>query len=144
MTSSDPAGAPVQALRFAQLRRTVSYGDGARLEGMLPDGSAVLVDVYGQPQPALPAELREATLTREPATGADAAWRLHGPGGEWRLAAPAVRVFVHRPFDEALRRVVAPRAVPLRKRILWRVVPLLLSTRAGRALLGAPGRSAGG
>ena len=140
MTSSYPAAAPVQALRFTLLRRTASYATGVRLEGRLEDGGTALVDVYGRLDPDLPVELHQASLTREPAAGGGAAWRLQGPGGDWRLVAPAARVFVHRPFEDELRRVVAPRAVPLRKRILWRAVPLLLSTRAGRALLGAPRR----
>ena len=51
------------------------------------------------------------------------------------LIVEATSLHVHRDIGNAFYRAIPPRAVPLKKRLFWRVVLVLAGTRAGKRLL---------
>lgn len=51
------------------------------------------------------------------------------------LIVEATSLHVHRDIGNAFYRAIPPRAVPLKKRLFWRVVLALAGTRAGKRLL---------
>lgn len=60
-------------------------------------------------------------------------YRLSSGRREWTF--PARSAHLHREVSTVFYRAVAPRAVPWNKRLFWRVVLVLASSRAGRQLL---------
>ncbi len=114
----DPAGAAPGSLR---------------LRGRDADGRCLLLDLYGAA--ALPPGT--SRLTDVVVAGVDVAngatWSLQSRQGRFELG--AARLFVHEDVTALATAAVPPRAVPLSKRLFWRLVFALLGTRAGRRWL---------
>ncbi|HEX7417579.1 MAG TPA: hypothetical protein VF315_05945 [Steroidobacteraceae bacterium] len=75
----------------------------------------------------------------QPAASGSHSVRIAASEGTYEFA--IARVHVHRDLSAELRRVVAPRAAPWRKRMLWRIALALAATAPGRRLLRAVPRS---
>jgi hypothetical protein len=75
----------------------------------------------------------------QPASSGSHSVRIAATEGTYEFA--SARVHVHRDLSAELRRVVAPRAAPWRKRMLWRIALALAATAPGRRLLRAVPRS---
>ncbi len=60
-------------------------------------------------------------------------YRIITSARSWDIEAASVHV--HRDIGRAFYRAIPPRPVPLKKRLFWRFVLALASTRAGKRLL---------
>jgi hypothetical protein len=124
-------GAPSGALRL-------------ELEGRDPQGRRTSV-AFASPgfTPQIPRELHDVQVVLD-ATATSGGDANTGPADgqcaeiaarEGRYTIVIAGVHVHRDLTDELRRVVAPRAAPWRKRLLWRVALALAASSAGRRLL---------
>lgn len=85
---------------------------------------------FPAPAPAdLPASLDDALIERLAA----GEYRISGPAGAWRIAAPVVEV--HREVAAAFYRAIPPRRAPWLRRALYRTMIALAASGAGLALL---------
>ena len=94
-----------------------------------PGGGALIVTLTTSTVPELPESVAAARLLRLEG----GRYRIAAGSQEWIVTATAVHV--HRDVGEAFYRAIPPRAVPLRKRLFWRIVLALAGTRAGKRLL---------
>lgn len=104
-----------------------------RLRGRASDGRLLLFDcIGGELRRDLPARLTGASVEATD-TAAGRSWRLRAEQGLFEIGMP--RVFIHEDVTAQAIVAVPPRAVPLARRLLWRVVFPLLATRLGRRWL---------
>ncbi|MBV9912738.1 MAG: hypothetical protein JOZ93_09175 [Sinobacteraceae bacterium] len=89
----------------------------------------VTVAFFVQPPADMPAHLDDVCVERLP----DQQICIAASGRRWVL--PAHGCFVHREVAERFYQAIAPRRVPLSKRLFWRVVLLLAGNPLGRRLL---------
>jgi len=97
---------------------------GVTLIGRTSEGDALLATLLGAVPDDLPPQLQNAELEQEGA----AHYRISSGARAWRLSA---RLFVHHDLSAAFYRAVPPRAVPLAKRLLWRLALGAARTRLG-------------
>jgi len=120
---------------------TVGPGRGPlrlRLRGRASDGRVLLLDLSGAALARLePARLSRAIVAATDRATADGAsirtWHLQADEGRFEFG-PA-QLFVHEDVTAQATAAVPPRAVPLARHLLWRLVFLLLATRSGRRWL---------
>jgi hypothetical protein len=93
-----------------------------------PDEIATLA-FSGTAPPRLPEALEDVTV--EPL--GEGQYRIGSGRREWTI--PARSVHLHREVATIFYRAVAPRTAPWTKRLFWRVVLALASSRAGKRLL---------
>ncbi len=101
------------------------------LEGLSADSlrERVTVTFFVQPPADMPARVDDVCVERL----ADTQIRIAACGRSWVLPAPAC--FVHREVAARFYQAIAPRRVPLSKRLFWRVVLRLAGNPFGRRLL---------
>jgi hypothetical protein len=93
-----------------------------------PDEIATLAFTAAAP-PGLPEALEDATVEQ---VGAGR-YRIWSGKREWILSARSAHL--HREVSTTFYRAISPRLVPWNKRLFWRVVLAMASSRAGRRLL---------
>jgi hypothetical protein len=76
----------------------------------------------------LPLTLREVVVERDAESGN--AWRLRAGERSWDLSGS--QVHLHHDIGARTRRLIAPRAVPLAKRLFWSALLTVLRFEAGR------------
>lgn len=104
---------------------------GLTLAGETPEhpGERTTLAFSAAPPGEFPATLEGARVER---VGPDR-YRITSAPREWLIEASAVHL--HRDVAARFYRAIAPRRVPLRKRIFWKAVLALAATRSGLALL---------
>jgi hypothetical protein len=93
-----------------------------------PDEIATLA-FSGSAPPKLPEALEDATVEQVDA----GQYRIRSGRREWIF--PARSAHLHREVATVFYRAISPRIPPWNKRLFWRVVLALASSRAGRRLL---------
>ncbi len=93
-----------------------------------PDEMATLAFTAGAP-PGLPEALEDATVEQLD----DGRYRIWSGKREWIF--PARSAHLHREVSTTFYRAIAPRLVPWNKRLFWRIVLSLASSRVGKSLL---------
>jgi hypothetical protein len=89
---------------------------------------ATLAFTAGAP-PGLPEALEDATVEQLD----DGRYRIWSGKREWIF--PARSAHLHREVSTTFYRAIAPRLVPWNKRLFWRIVLSLASSRVGKSLL---------
>ena len=129
MTDTDSPVPPLAVFRGPVLcQRCVS---GLTLTGCAADSAddLLIVTFIAAAVPDLPESLSAATIRARD----ERHYRIVSGSGDWPIEATSVHV--HRDIGREFYRAVPPSPVPLKKRLLWRVVLALAGTRAGRRLL---------
>jgi hypothetical protein len=103
---------------------------GLTLRGRAAGAQTALAFSADAPQD-LPATLEDVLVTQLAGGG----YRITGAGRAWELGPCAAHL--SREAAPQFYRVLPPRPVPLRKRLLWRAVLALAASRAGLMLLRA-------
>ena len=93
-----------------------------------PDEMATLAFAAAAP-PGLPEALEDATVEQLDA----GRYRIWSDKREWIF--PARSVHLHREVSTTFYRAIAPRLVPWNKRLFWRIVLSIASSRVGKTLL---------
>ncbi|MEA3178879.1 MAG: hypothetical protein QOI59_2402 [Gammaproteobacteria bacterium] len=83
----------------------------------------------GAAPPGLPEALEDATVEQIDA----GQYRIWSGKREWIF--PARSVHLHREVATTFYRAIAPRLVPWNKRLFWRIVLTMASSRVGKSLL---------
>lgn len=94
-----------------------------------PGGGILIVTLTTPATPDVPESLAAARICAIEGQR----YRIVSGSGEWIVTASTVHV--HRDIGDAFYSAVPPRAVPLRKRLFWRIVLALAGTPAGKRLL---------
>jgi hypothetical protein len=93
-----------------------------------PDEVATLTFAAAAP-PGLPEALEDATVEQLDTSR----YRIWSGKREWIFAARSAHL--HREVSTTFYRAIAPRLVPWNKRLFWRIVLSMVSSRMGKALL---------
>jgi hypothetical protein len=94
-----------------------------------PAGERIILTLFTSSAADLPTSLSAVAVAE--LTGDR--YRIASASRSWILEATSVHV--HHDIADAFYRAIAPRTVPLKKRLFWAVVLALASTRAGKRLL---------
>jgi hypothetical protein len=94
-----------------------------------PGGGILIVTLTTFTVPDVPESLAAASISALDGQR----YRIASGSGEWIVTAATVHV--HRDIGDAFYGAIPPRAVPLRKRLFWRIVLALAGTGAGKRLL---------
>jgi hypothetical protein len=100
------------------------------------DGDILIVTLTTSVVPDVPDSMGAASIRAVDAQH----YRIATGSQDWIVAATTVHV--HRDIGDVFYRAIPPRAVPLRKRLFWRVVLALAGTGVGKRLLLAARRRA--
>ncbi len=99
------------------------------LIGLDAAGDRVHLSLLGDVPADLPGRLDAASVDCVEAQR----FRIVADGRSWTVAAP--RAYLHHDLSEVFYRAVPPRAVPLAKRLFWRIVLSAAASRFGRRWL---------
>ena len=94
-----------------------------------PGGGVLIVTLITSTIPDMPESMAAASISALDGQQ----YRIASGARDWIVAATTAHV--HRDIGDAFYRAIRPRAAPLSKRIFWRIVLALASTRAGKRLL---------
>ncbi|MGH8303563.1 MAG: hypothetical protein ACRET5_19115 [Steroidobacteraceae bacterium] len=129
MTGSNPSSSHLAAFRGpVACRRTA---DALTLTGAAADSldDRLIVTLSRANAPEMPNSFAAATVS----VLDEHRYRITSASRFW--AVEAASAHVHRDVGAAFYRAIPPRAVPLRKRLFWRVVLALAGTRSGKRML---------
>jgi hypothetical protein len=93
-----------------------------------PDEIATLAFAAAAP-PGLPEALEDATVEQVE----DGRYRIRSDLREWVFSARSAHL--HREVASTFYRAIAPRLVPWKKRLFWRIVLAVAASRVGKTLL---------